>query len=109
MTLIVFPSKTTVETKAYPFDFNGKLEFGEGISGATIAVTVFSGIDPNPSIMVTEDAPTITGGIVTQNIQGGLPGVIYSLSCVAVGTQAHNYSKEGRLAVITPGGRYTAL
>ena len=108
MTLLIFTSKTTGETAPYEFNFNDKLQFGETISGASVSATVFSGIDATPAALIL-GTPTIVGGVVTQNIQGGVPGVIYLLSCVVAASNAHNYTKEGRLAVISPGGRYVAL
>jgi hypothetical protein len=43
---------------------------------------------------------------VTVNITGGIAGNIYLIVCVVTASGTHNYSKEGRLAVVAPGGNY---
>ena len=106
MTLLVFPSKDTGETIPLVFNFSDKLQFGESITGSSVAVSVFSGTDNNPSALLS-GTPINTSTQVTQNITGGVAGVIYTIVCIVTGSGSHNYAKEGRLAVITAGGRYT--
>lgn len=107
MTLVVFPSKAVSDLAPYTFDFSDRLQFGEAINGAGVAISVLNGVDPNPSAMLSGTV-SITATTVTQAITGGLPGVIYSVVCVATGTNSHNYVKQGSLAVINDAGNYVA-
>ena len=104
MTLLQLPSKTTAETIPIIFNFSDKLQFGETVTGSAISVSVFSGTDTSPTLMVG----TITNAStqVTVNITGGVAGNLYLIVCVVTASGTHNYSKEGRLAVIAPGGNY---
>lgn len=65
-----------------PFDFSGRMGVSETISSASIAVTVYSGVDSNPSA-IKSGSPTISGKKVYQNFTGGVVGVIYLVSCTA--------------------------
>jgi len=104
MTLLLLPSKTAAETVPYVINFSDKLQFGETVTGAGVTMSVFSGTDPSPSAMV--GAITTTSTTATVQISGGVAGNIYLLICVVTASGTHNYSKEGRLAVIAPGGNY---
>ncbi len=104
MTLLQLPSKTAAETIPIIFNFSDKLQFGETVTGSAVACSVFSGTDPNPTSMV--GAITNSGTSVSVSITGGVVGNLYLLVCVVTGSGSHNYSKEGRLAVIAPGGNY---
>ena len=104
MTLLKLPSKTSAETLPITFNFSDKLQFGETVTGSAVACSVFSGTDPSPTSMV--GTITNTSTTVTVTITGGVTGNLYLLVCVATASGSHNYSKEGRLAVIAPGGNY---
>lgn len=107
MTLVVFPSKPVGETTPYVFNFSDKLQFGEAITGASVAVVVSSGVDTDPSAMVS-GTPILTASDVTQNLTGGVAGVIYYIVCTVTATASHNYVKQGSLAVINDAGNYVA-
>lgn len=107
MTLFTIPSKTTGETIPVVFNFQGKLQYGESLNGNSVTCVLYSGTDPSPSSMIS-GAATMTATTVTQSITGGIAGNLYTLVCVATSTGSHNYSMECRIAVITPGGAYTA-
>jgi len=104
MTLLQLPSKTPAEAVSYIFDFKDKLQFGETVTGSAVVCSVVSGTDPSPNTMV--GAITNTSTTVSALISAGVVGNLYLLTCVVTGSNSHNYSKEGRLAVITPGGNY---
>jgi hypothetical protein len=104
MTLLQLPSKTVAETIPITFNFSDKLQFGETVTGSAVACSVFSGTDPSPTSMV--GAITNSGTSVSVIITGGIVGNLYLLVCVVTASGSHNYSKEGRLAVIAPGGNY---
>lgn len=94
-----FPSKSVGETLQYSFNFLDKLQFGEAINGASVNVVVTSGIDPTPSAMLV-GAPSFTATTASQDITGGVPGVIYTLVCTVTATNFHNYVKQSALAVV---------
>lgn len=106
MTLFTQPSKTTGETIPVVFNFQGKLQYGESLNGNAVSCVLYSGTDANPSAMLV-GTPVMTATTVTQSVAGGIAGNLYTLVCVATGTNSHNYSMECRLAVITPGGKYS--
>jgi len=104
MTLLQFPSKTAAETVPLVITFSDKLQYGETVTGSAVSVSVFSGTDPSPGTMLGTVTNASTS--VTVNITGGIAGNIYLITCLATASGSHNYSKEGRLAVIAPGGNY---
>lgn len=99
MNQIIFPEKVAGEKESYTVNFSDRLQFGEGINGASVTVSVYSGTDPNPGAMVSGSATFDANGNVTQVLLGGLPGVIYNIVYLVTGTNAHNYIKVGQLAV----------
>lgn len=75
---VVLRSKKVGETLGYPVDFISSLAPGETINTSIVSVSVYAGIDPNPSAMIT-GTPTQSGTVVNQGITGGLLGNIYEL------------------------------
>lgn len=106
MSLLILPAKSQAEDIPVVFNFLDQLQFGEAVTGATITIVVYSGVDPNPSLMIA-DVPTIASPLVTVPIQDGVVGVIYTIVCTVVASGTHVYTQEGRLAVITPGGLFS--
>jgi hypothetical protein len=107
MTTVLFGTKALGETNPYVFNFSDRLQFGETVTGAAVSLVPASGIDPDPSAMLV-GSPTFTATTVTQNITGGVVGVIYSIACTVTASNAHNYVKQGSLAVIADTGNYVA-
>lgn len=105
MTLIVLPSKAVGETLPVTFNFLDLLAFGESITGATVAATVFSGTDASPSDVLSGLPVTSTVDAV-QVVTGGVAGVIYELTCTVTTSDSNVLTKSARLAVITPGGKF---
>lgn len=101
MNQLIFTPKAVSELQPYTVNFSDRLQFGESINGASVAVSVFSGTDPNPSSLLSGVATYDTSGNVTQAITGGLAGVVYNIVFVCTGDNAHNYVKVGQLAVIS--------
>ena len=106
MSIVIFPSKSQAEDISLPFNFLDQLAFGEVVTGATVTVVVYSGIDSNPDDIIG-GAPVVTSPNVSILIVDGVVGVIYTVVCTVVGSDDHVYSQEGRLAVITPGGLFS--
>lgn len=74
-----FP-KSSGETRVITFDFISQLAVGETISTQSVAAAVWSGVDANPSAVISGTA-TATGTKVMQAVTGGVVGTIYKLTC----------------------------
>lgn len=83
----------------YTVDFLSVLPNGVTIASASVAATVFSGNDPDPSAIVS-GAVSISGTQVTQVIAAGVSGTIYQLVYTAVGSDSNDYELAGFLAVL---------
>ena len=100
MAVLLFPSKTPADVITLSFPFAGQMNFGEAALGMSVNVGVFSGTDPSPGSIIL-GAPTFSSDNtkVLQQVQLGVPGVIYSI-IGAMNTDAGNvYTVTGRLAV----------
>lgn len=80
MSRVVIDPKRLGETKTYQFDFTSALGVGETISTKAVTATVYMGTDSNPSAIVI-GAASSSSAVVSQNITGGVVGVIYYLTC----------------------------
>ena len=76
----VWIPKKVGETVTIPFDFISDLSTTETLTTASVAASVYSGVDASPSSIVSGLA-TISGTKVLQTITGGTEGVIYGLLC----------------------------
>lgn len=102
MNRVIFPSKRLGETiipNPSPFNFTSQLAVGETISSATVTASVYTGVDANPSAIISGSA-TISGAVVSQKITGGVLGVIYELLCAAVTSAGQTIQLAGYLAII---------
>lgn len=95
----IIPSKLVQERITVEFDFLDELEWGDTLSLAETTVTVLSGIDPNPEVMVILQ-PVITGNSVLQQVRLGLPGVIYSISITCTTSTGKLIKKSVKVAVL---------
>lgn len=93
-------SKGTAEVVDLEADFLSQLILGETVLAASCSVVVHSGEDPNPSAMLS-GVPSIAGSIVTQKIQGGVAGVIYTVSFAIRTSLVNVYVQDFKLAVLT--------
>lgn len=96
----VFPSKRPEEKFPVQFQFGDQLQFGETISGQVVTCVVFQGTDPDPEDVLF-GAPTLSGQVVSQVVQGGVGGVVYTLVCAASGSTGTIYTKSGSLAILS--------
>lgn len=95
---IVLPQKDPESVVNSTWDF-GSLTSGT-LTGATSTISVWSGVDPNPSA-VLDGQPVLQGGtICTQGFIGGLAGVIYKIRIVATSTDQTSPSIDAYLAVV---------
>lgn len=95
----IFDPKYTGETKTYQFDFTSDLAPFEAILIQTVTASVFSGTDATPSAIIS-GAASATRTIVSQNITGGILGVIYELLCTATTSSSQILEKSAFLAVV---------
>lgn len=93
-------SKGVSETISLAFEFQGRLLEGETLTGGGCVVSVLSGVDPSPSSMLVGGA-TQNGTEVVQQITGGLPGVIYVVSCQADTSELNILIQQSALAVVS--------
>lgn len=75
--------KLADETLNVDFGFTEDLAIGETILSAVVTSAVYTGEDDNPSAMISDTA-SITDGVVSQLITGGVAGVIYELVCTVM-------------------------
>lgn len=100
MSLTVFESKLVSADQTLEFNFISRLQDAETITGAVVTVTVWSGVDANPSAILL--APrTISQQSVLQRVTGGLVGVIYLVTCNITTSDAQALLMQGCLAVIS--------
>lgn len=91
--------KTPSETRTQVFEFLSLLGTGETVSSATVTVTVWSGVDANPSALKS-GATTCSGTRVTQTFTGGLEGVIYLITVLGTTSLSQVVSLQSLLAVV---------
>ena len=94
----IFDAKTPTVDAYLVFDFSSGLAPGETVASAVTTSAVYSGTEGITSPLVS-GAATISGGKVTQTIQGGLAGTAYTLLCVAVTSSSNILSRQGYLVV----------
>ena len=94
----VLQQKASAEVLDVTFDFMHTMMFGDTITSATAVITLESGTDANPSLML-DGAATHTARTVTQTIKGGIVGNIYRIAMSASTTNSCVYVVEGLLAI----------
>lgn len=103
----VFSPKKSSELITLTFDFSSTFEdITSAINAASVSVSVYSGTDANPSALLSGVAALVTpaNGLpvrkVTQNVTGGVAGVIYLLSCSATTASGLTAIQTGLLAIL---------
>ncbi len=102
-------AKRVGETINYQFDFRSSLASGETLSSQSATAAVESGVDPSPSAILSGSAAN-SGGLVTQKITAGLPGVLYSVTMTASTSLGQVLQDESIIAILPnpSGGTSTA-
>lgn len=100
---IVTRSKFVNETISIVFDFSDQLRPGETISSCTIVVALFTGIDSDPSDILYQ-IPLIVGNTVDQKFKLGVPGCIYEISFLVIGSLGTRGNKTTELAILPQSG-----
>lgn len=96
---VIVPSKNTGSRVPISYPFADQLQFGETITGVSIQIVVYSGVDPAPATMLF-GAASVNGTTVTQVFSGGIDGVIYETTALVTGSAGHIYSKGAKLAIV---------
>lgn len=111
MSYVPLASKLIGETITLEYDFQSQMVFGETLDPpliASVTVTVASGVDPEPSNILT-GAVTVSGTRVITKVTAGLGGVVYILTFHAAGSVTGTiYRGVRKLAILTDAGSYVA-
>ncbi len=83
-----------------PFDFISRLAVGETILSQSVTASVWSGVDPSPSALISGVASVINGTQVQQLLTAGVLGVIYELLCKVTTSLGQNLEISAYLAII---------
>lgn len=96
-----FSPKSPIEIVNLTFDFTPALGTDEFIVGiASVTSEVFEGVDPNPEAMVTATPLiNISGQSIQQPTQGGLVGVSYRITALALTTAGQELACAGTLTI----------
>lgn len=97
---LVFPSKAVGEVIQLPFPFLNLIAWGETLTSASFTNAVYSGSDPSPSTMILNVTPGSPKSTLLLQVQGGVAGVVYLISCKVLGSSGSSYQQSGLLAVL---------
>lgn len=75
-----FSPMRTGEEDIFTVDFAPLLENGETIRAPVWTIAALDATDPNASALIQGD-PSISGALVSQMINAGLPGIRYAPKC----------------------------
>lgn len=96
---VTYNSVLVGEIAVLPTDFISKLQIGETLNSATTVISVYSGVDPNPSAMLA-GTPTIAGTVVNTLIAPTIVGCIYEVKVLAITSLGQTLVLTGYLAVV---------
>lgn len=100
---VITRSKFVNETISIVFNFSDVLKSGEVVNSCTIVVSLFTGIDTNPSNILYQ-VPLISGASVDQKFRLGIPGCIYEIYFLAFGSLGTRAEKTTNLAILPQDG-----
>ena len=95
----VTPSQYSAERRGIRFDFLSQLRPGDTIISSVVTATVYSGVDATPQ-MIISGGTVVSGTIAEQAVTGGIPGVIYDLSCAAMTANSNTLVINTFLAIL---------
>lgn len=96
---IILPSKRRVDVHRIEAPFDQLLQDGEVLTSGECSVVVFSGVDADPEHMLVGEVQ-VQGTSLYQQIQLGLPGVIYLLTFTATTSEGNLYEVTAKQAVL---------
>jgi hypothetical protein len=95
---VVLSPKKVGESLFVPMDFISRLQIGETIISAKVTCTLYSGVDPNPALMVLGPA-SVVGTVVEQEIGNGVLGNVYELLFTIITSLGQTLELSGYFAV----------
>lgn len=95
----IFPPKKQGEIVNLQFDFISKLPSGVTISTQSVTASVWSGVDANPSAIVS-GAASASSTIVTQKVTSGVAGCTYALLCSITTSDGQTLQMSAYLTVL---------
>lgn len=98
-TRVSFQPKLAGETTTLTFDFAARLGVSETISTQVTTCAVYSGTDANPSAVIS-GAASASGTVVSQNVTGGVVGVMYQLVCTITTSLGQTLQMSGFFTVV---------
>lgn len=81
------------------FDFTASMAATETISTQVVAASVYSGVDANPSALIS-GAATASGKTVSQVLAPAISGNIYQLVCTITTSLGKTLKQSSYLAVV---------
>jgi hypothetical protein len=100
MSRVVFSPKRVGDTVLVTIDFTYATTTGDTVLSAVCSMSVYSGVDSNPSLLFNGTASVINNHTaVSQSITGGIAGVVYELKCTATTTSGQTPVQAGYLVV----------
>lgn len=98
---VVLPAKHQSEIHQFVADFNTLLTPGDSILAGTLTVTVTlaTGTDPSPQAILVP-GPSIIGNVVSQGLQQGVVGCIYTIVIQVNTTLGNVVNMNARLAIL---------
>lgn len=99
---VIIPPKASTAQLFISFNFVSELSAADQLDSATVTASVWSGTDSNPSAIISGVVVfSFNNKIASQKIIGGVPGVIYLLTCTAVSlTSGQTFVQTGLLAIL---------
>lgn len=102
-TRIILDPQRVADGQQIPFDFSSKIPNGQSITAGVVAVSVWSGNDPNPSALLSNTTSFTSTVFTAMKVAGaGVAGTIYLLRCTAT-LSASVAVLEALLAVLPDG------
>lgn len=101
--MIILDPKLDSASEIFTADYTDILESGETINSAVWSSTPVNGSDSSASSMIL-GAPTISGSLVSQMIQGGKAGTTYNILCLASTSTGQKLPKYAQLLVTSIAG-----
>lgn len=96
----IIPAKMASEVRFWKPDFTGLFaSSGDTISTQAVTAAVYSGVDANPSAILSGSS-SHTSLVVSQKITGGVLGVVYYLKCLATSSAGETIEVSSFLAIV---------
>lgn len=99
MSTQIMQTKFETEELTLEFDFLSRMTAGETVTTAAVSSTVWSGVDPVSNLV--SGIASVSNNVVSQLITGGLPGVIYKITCSVRTSNNNILINEAKLAVLS--------